>query len=383
MEVAYLNVVYYFFGGGKMKYIGAITMILVGILIIGLAATIPGFSIINITQTNSTVSYNQISSYPSSTSLNDPTVFPFMAYATLSVTFSTGYDFSSVLSAYATGTITIIDYNASSAIVSNYVTTWSVQIQKQIGGIQPTTQTNSYAITYYRIVATSKYVFNNPVQGGQHVYQISWTSKLTFDAIIIGTNSIVNKTISATGTTVYGTFPVTNAYPGYIVVYNCTSSWDQLGDPYGPYTSLSFNTSQINIQVPESQSYAYLDFIYVEYNRWGNTLWGFVEAYLEFPWTAGNKQWIFNNANTTTYNGYPALYLHVKLSPGKYLINGYVLYNFSQYNKIENVLIMSVTWNITSPSMFLLNLNIEQVISYLIGTILIFVGAVDAWRWRI
>jgi hypothetical protein len=380
-----------------MKYIGAITMVLVGILIIGLTATTPGFSIVGITPIMTiSVSYSQTSSYPSSIAPNDPTVFPYMTYATLLVTFSTGYDFSSVLSASATGTVTIIDYNTSSAVVSNYVTTWSVQVQKKITGIQSTTQTD-YPNLNYQIVATSTYKFNNPVQGSQHVYQIFWTSNLTFDAVIVGTNSTTNKTISATGTAVYGTFPVANAYPGYIVVYNCTSSWIHLGDPYGPYTSLSFNTSQINIQIPESQSYAYLDFIYVEYNRFGNTLRGFVEAYLEFQQTAGskwwifsdvnamtgNKQWIFSNTNITTYNGYPALYLHVKLSPGKYLINGYALYNFSQYNKVENVLLMSVPWNITSPSMFLPNLSIEQVISYLIGTILIIIGAIDAWRWHI
>jgi hypothetical protein len=350
-----------------MKYIGAVIKILVCILIIGLTATIPGFTIMSITSTNSTAIYSQTSSYPSSTNPSKPTIFPSSTNATLTVTFSTGYDaFTAIQSASITGKIIIVDLNTSTTVVNKY-TTWSASIQK----FSPT---DPY---YDEVVATSKYSFNNPIQGGQDVYEISWTSTLTYYAIVKGSSSYTTGTISVTGPTIYGKFSPEAVYPGYFILYNCTSSWNTLGNPY----RLSmYNTSQINIQIPASQSYAYLEFIYVEYNATGNSLVGFNYAYLKFTST-GSAQWKFSNSNTTTYNGYPALYMRVALPPGSYAIDGYAVYNYGQNGGLENIFEMSVTWNVTSPSMF--SLNTGQIISYAFGAILIVVGVIDAWRWHI
>jgi hypothetical protein len=350
-----------------MKYIGAVIMILVGILIIGLTATIPGFTIMSITSTNSTVTYNQTSIYPSSTDLSNPTIFPSATSVTVSVTFSTGYDFTGVQSAKVTGQLIIWDFNAST-FVKVYSPSWSVTWQKY-NSTEP----------YYKIVATSSYTFNNPIQGGQHVYEFTWNSKLTYNATVIGSSSYTVGTIYATGTTVFGKFSPVTVYPGYFMFYNCTSSWSLLGNPYGP---LTYNFSQINIKIPSSQSYAYLEFIYVEYNATGNSLAGFNYTYLTFTST-GSAQWRFSSSNTTTYNGYPALYLRVKLSPGTYTINGYAVYNYGQNGGLEKLFDMTATWSITSTSTSSLNLNIGQIVSYVFGTVLIFAGVIDAWRWHI
>ena len=345
-----------------MKYIGAITMILVGALLIGLAATIPGFAIVNITSTTSSVTYSQSSSYPTSTSPYSPTIFANSTSVTLTVGFSTGYDFSGVSSSgtYATGSVTIIDYNTSSTL-GTYSTTWSIATKKSSVG------------TFYEIVASSSYTFNNPITGGTHVYEITWTSKLTYNAEIAGASSYTTGTISATGTTVYGKFSPVTVYPGYFVLQNCTSSWQASGNPY----KLSFN-SVINIEIPYTQPDAYLEFIYVEYNASGNTQAGFIEAYINMT-TTGSAQWLLTN--TTTYNNYPALYIHVKLPPGTYKINGTALYQYGQRGGVETLFEMSSSWNITQAGQ--ITLNSDQLITYAVGAILIFAGAIDAWKWHI
>ncbi len=368
-----------------MKYIGAISMILVGALIIGLATAIPGFSVINITQSTATVTYSQTNSYPVSTNPNSPTIFPSSSSATLTVTFSTNYVFVGIQSASVTGTVTIVDYTTSSTVVNSYSTTWAVSWNNQAGGSgnistepispEPTSGTG-LPTTYYKIVATSSYTFNNPIQGGQHVYQIVWNSKLTYNAKVAGSSSYTTGTIYATGTAVYGEFSPATVYPGYFMLYNCTSSWNTLGNPYGP---LTYNTQQINIQISYTQPKAYLEFIYVEYNASGNSLAGFGYAYFTFAST-GSAQWKFSSSNTTTYNGYPALYLRVVLPPGSYTIDGYTVYNYGQNGGLEHIFEMATSWNVTSTGTSSLNLNTEQIISYVIGAVLIFMGAIDAWK---
>ncbi len=344
-----------------MKYIGAITMILVGALLIGLAATIPGFTIVNITSTTASVTYGQTSSFPSSTSASSPTIFASSTSITLTVAFSTGYDFAGVSSSSATGSVTIVDYNTSTTL-GTYSTTWST-----------TSQIYSSAEPYYKIVATSSYTFNNPITGGTHVYEITWSSTLTYNAKVEGASSYTTGTISATGTTVFGKFSPVTVYPGYFVLQNCTSSWLASGSPY----TLSFN-SVINIEIPYTQPDAYLEFIYVEYNASGNTQAGFLEAYINMT-TTGSAQWLLTN--TTTYNNYPALYIHVKLPPGTYKINGTALYQYGQNGGVEPLFEMSSTWNITQLGQ--ITLNSDQLITYAVGAILIFAGAIDAWKWHI
>jgi len=345
-----------------MKYIGAITMILVGALLIGLAATIPGFSIVNITSTTATVTYGQSSSYPTSTSASSPTIFASSTNVTLTVAFSTGYDFAGVSSSSASGSVTIVDYNTSSTI-GTYSTSWSTA-----------SQIYSSAEPYYKIVATSSYKFNNPITGGTHVYEIKWSSTLTYNAKVEGASSYTTGTVSATGIAVYGKFSPATVYPGYFVLQNCTSSWSASGSPY----TVSLSSGPINILIPYTQSDAYLEFIYVEYNASGNTQAGFSEAYILVS-TTGSAPWILTN--TTTYDNYPALYMHVELPPGSYTIDGYALYNYGQNGGLEQLFEMSSTWNISQLGQITLNSN--QLITYAVGAILIFVGAIDAWKWHI
>jgi hypothetical protein len=356
-----------------MKYIGAAILILVGILIISLTATVPGFSVVNTTTTNnSTIIYKQVSSYPAFTSLNNPAVFPSAISGMLIVTFATGYNFTNVSTASAIGTVTIVDYNTSNTVVNKYSTTWSINVEKSGG--------------YYRIYASSSYTFNNPVQGSQDVYEVFWNSTLTYYAQTVGSNSYVNGIIIAKPVPNFFKFSSVIAYPGFFVAYNCSASWSPIGDPIkltvtnpAPY----INNEAFNIKIPSSQTSAHLKFVYVKYNASGDTLKNFKYAYLTFPWNTGNKQWIFKDTNITTYNNYPALYMYVNLTPGQYVINGYTIY--SNGYKTLNLMEMSTEWTVTSTAVSIMNINfgLNQIVSYAIGSLLIVMGAVDAWRWHI
>ena len=351
-----------------MKYIGAISMILIGALLITLTATVPGFSVVNITTATTTPSltYNMTSSYPSATTPFNVTIFPSSTSVTITVTFSTNYYFSYVQSSgtYATGQVTILDFNTSN-FVGVYSTNWAIRVVEY-----------SQVIPIYKIMAFSSFNFSNPITGGNHIYEISWESILHYSGSIqtASGSEPVSGSIMANGKPVFGKFSPSTVYPGYFILQNCTSSWS----PVATYSLSMSNSSQINIQIPSTQSGAYLNFIYVEYNASGNTLAGFSYAYVILS-TTGTAQWRLTN--TTTYNNYPALYMHVILKPGTYTINGYAVYNYGQNGGLEQLFEMSSTWNVSQMGQ--VNFNNNQIITYILGSLLIVLGVVDAWRWHI
>jgi hypothetical protein len=353
-----------------MKYIGAAILILVGVLIIAFTAAVPGFTTVIVSPIKP-VNYHMLYSYPSSsTNYTNPTIFPSSSSVKLTVKFSTDYVFSQVdmLKTSVKGTVTIFDFTTNT-VVGVYSTDWVVNIQL----LSPTLQ-------YYAINAVSSYTFNNPIIGGTHIYEFTWYSTLTYTAKLVNDLNYTTKTTTATGQAGYGQFSPLNVYPGYFVLENCTTTWK----PIETYFVTMNNNSVINIIIPPSQDYAYLNFIYVEYNASGNTLANFVKAYISITPSGSTEtgQWVLTNS--TTYNNYPALYAHVKLPPGKYIIKGYAVYKINQNIKTVELFEMSSTWNTTQSGQFpQVTVNDNQLINYIVGSLLIVLGAIDAWRWHI
>jgi hypothetical protein len=311
-------------------------------------------------------------SYPSSsTNYTSPTIFPSSSSVKLTVKFSTDYVFTQVdmLKTYAKGIVTIYDMT-NNTLLGVHSTDWIVNIQLL-----------SPALQYYAINAASSYTFNNPIIGGTHTYKIVWQSTLTYTAKSVNDLNYTTKTATATGQAGYGQFSPLNVYPGYFVLENCTTTWK----PMETYFVTMNNNSVINIIIPPSQDYAYLNFIYVEYNASGNTLTGFSHAYITVTSTFGSigtHEYVLTNS--TTYDNYPALYAHVKLPPGKYIIKGYAVYNINQNIKTVELFEMSSTWNTTQSGQFpQVTMNDNQLINYIVGSLLIILGAIDAWRWHI
>jgi hypothetical protein len=371
-----------------MKYIGGIILILTGILIIGLSSAMPNFTFVD-TNSSQSVTYS-VTEFMSSEPAN-PEIFLNSYKEDIWVRFQTNYIFDSVRFydssghplTWASVKLTIYDYTAHIVVGSYKIAENNIIMYKTNKSI--TEVINGSIIKkvftyhpYYSITVIAYFIFNNPNPGKNHIYEFFWTSTLHYAGTIGPEQEYVNGTISASATG-FGEFMPKTVYPGYFILQNCTSSWK----PTVTYYLDKLDVQQIDITIPPSQDYAYLNFIYVEYNASGNTFANFVGANIIIK--KANEiavRWVMNNS--TTYNNYPALYMHIKLPPGKYTIQGYAVYNTTLFWWVKgNRNMFDIVMNINVKQSSLISIDNNQIINYLTGSLLIVIGAIDIWRWHI
>jgi hypothetical protein len=367
--------------GVKMKYIGGIILILTGVLIISVSTAIPNFTVVN-ANLSQNVTYSGLE-FMSPNSTN-PEIYPSTSTMQLWEYFQTNYVFYSVEffdSSYhsltwASVKLTIYDYTTHTLVGTYKVNDVSLAATNRY-----VTKTTAIEYPYYSILVAAYFVFNNPNPGENHVYEFIWSSTLHYTGTFGPGQEYVNGTISTSTTPGFGKFTPKTVYPGYFVLQNCTPSWEPTTIQYLD----RLNIQEINITIPSSQKYTYLNFIYVKYNYSGNSLTNFAGAYIMIKKANETEtKWVLTNS--TTYNNYPALYMHMKLPPGKYIIKGYAVYNTNIYGAEgnKNIFDMAMSINIVSseqPGQILINNN--QIINYFVGFLLVIIGVVDVWRWHI
>jgi len=341
-----------------MKYLLTSVLTILGIFFIVIGLTAPStLAVVSISQSTSQPNLSVTGTpYPSSSYSDSPTIFPSSTITTVHISFTTGY--------FTSDNIQIVS-SIDHLYIDGSAVTPNVNVFINSEGLSGT--------NYYAIFVNMTYTYNNPIQGSSASHAFEWYASVTYKY----TSGTYNgETEIASGTeTYYGAFSQTTVYPGYFVMQftypnNMTMQYWAMNQS----TNINLNLAS-SIALPIT-----LTFIYVEYNASGNTMNGFVDAYI----TINSKYVPYNisKTNTTTYNGYNGLFINIKFNTGTYTIHGCILYNYWQNDNssgsFEQPLIV-ISTNITITTN---NLTTQSYYEIGIGSIFL-IGAVFTGRRRL
>jgi len=341
-----------------MKYLLTSILAIVGIFFIIIGFTAPStLAVVSISQSTSQPNLSVTGTpYPSSPYNDEPTVFPSSTTATVHISFTTGYFTSDNIQIVSSITRLYIDGSAVTPNVNVFINS------EDLSG------TN-----YYAIFVNMTYTYNNPIQGSSASHGFGWYALVTYKY----TSGTYNgETEIASGTEVYyGAFSQTTVYPGFFVMqYTYPNNMTMRYWVMNQSTNTNLNLAS-NIALPIT-----LTFLYVEYNASGNAMNGFVKAYITI--NSGYMPYNISKTNTTTYNGYNALYINIKFNTGTYTIYGCILYNYWQNSNgsgsFEQPLI-TISFNITITTN---NFTTQSYYEIGIGSIFL-IGAVFTGRRRL
>ena len=343
-----------------MKYIFTSVLTILGIFFIVIGLTVPTtLSLIN-TSSGPSFTVSGIP-YPSSTSSNNPTVFPNAGSANLYINFTTGsYTQDSITIKHLVGILTIDNSTTITPTISYNIA-----------------YTMKNGLTFSIINISMKYTYNNPVAGSNSIHSFQWS----VSANVYDNDAGTYTNISGTSPTYYGQFYIATVYPGYFVI-----AYPNVDNGQIIYQQLT-PTSNINIKYPYNTTFPVtIRFLYVEYNASGNTLNNFQYAYIQIA--SGltiSSQYNIASTNTTTYTNvygtFPALYIDIKFNQGTYSVFGYAVYSITGYGQ-KSIQVMSVALPMTSNTSSAINITTQSYYEIGLGVVLI-AGAYFTFRRRL
>ena len=338
-------------------------LIFIGILIIGVALANPTLTIVNVSQSGTTSVNVPISSeYPSSTSASSPTIFAHQGFADIAYGWQ-DYAYATSSSVGGTGSVPAsLQITSTSGYTDTEVVAITVSIQITSAGGQYHAEIQGKAI----------YNFSNP-SSSSAVYAFTIVPSST--AVTIGSYTV---TLQSSPTT-YGQFP--------------SSALQNVGHFYVGISLTSLekitSTSQVlwfNVSGFPTQLYV----AYVEDNgstlNWGSIYFVYSETTSSGTVVVSNQQVILATASNggqapsqimiggQTYSGY---YAQISInSPSQITLGGYI----SNISNGQNYQLMELAGNFTSSTVSPPHFTENQYVSFIIGGILILLGAIVIFR---
>jgi hypothetical protein len=342
-----------------------IVLILLGILIIGAAYANPELTVVNIspTTTNTSANIPVASAYPSSTSSSSPTIFSSPTSTSITINYLTSFvaGSSSLRGTYSASTSVILSiYNTSSGTTIKQTISIPLTIKVVINSLN-----TNFDMAY--INGSGSYTFTNPYHSGvsSAIYGFSWSSSSSV------TVDYITMTLQASPT-YYGQFSAQSPINiGHFYI----------GTAFNNMTKIT-STSQvidITMKIP--------GYIYVIFAEDNGTMQYFSTLYYNYQILYSNnstqlplKSTTLSNPSIMTVNGnsyttyVSELYVN---GPMNLTIQGYITGVNGQSQEL-----MELFSNFTTTSLIIPyeHFTIDQYISFLIGGILIFIGAIVIFR---